>query len=167
MKRYNLPLNNKYTFISITDQGEGNFQCCDNCGTLIRYICHIKDISNKNYFVGTECVKTLQKAEITNEYSMNEQIRAFKKLAEMQNLIKTNNALKVWRSKSYIIAVGLNKNLKPLKCVVEKLFDPFLGTTYPFIESFFDKTVPIGTNESEWCFNDIFEYFNKLRKNVL
>ena len=166
MRRYNLPLNNKYTFIEITDQGEGNYQICDNCGAFIRYVAHIKDINDKHYFVGTECVQTLQKAQISNEYSMNEQIRAFKKLSQAKNLIETNIKLKTWASSKYIILVGLNKNLKPVKLAIEKLFDPFLGTSYAFIDSFIEEMTPKSITD-DWCYNDIFVYFDQLKKQSL
>lgn len=167
MRHYNLPHNDKYTFIEITDNGEGNFTTCDNCGAIIRYVAHIKNCQNKSFYVGTECVVTLQGANITNEFSMLEQIRAFKKLAAINNLIQNNDNLKIWCSskKTFAVAVGYNKNKKPLKLQIEKQFDPFLNESYKFIDTFLDTIQPQSVQES-WCFNDIFVYYNKLKKQV-
>ena len=165
MRRYNLPLNNKYDFIEITDSGEGNFNTCDNCGNIIRYIAHIKDSNNKHYFVGTECVKTLQEANISNEFSMLEQIRAFKKVASANNLLSNNDSLKIFHSESFAVLVGYNKNKKPVKMAIERQYDPFKECYYSFVDSFLNQIKNIAITD-DWCFNDIFNYHDKLKKRI-
>ena len=156
-----LSMNNEYKFIGITDKGEMDGTTCDNCGHLIRYICELIDVNNKHYFVGTECVKTLTEAKISNVYSMNEQIKEFKKVAEAQRLIESG--AKVWQSGEYFYIVGkLGKAVK--KVEIRPVFDMFEGFSYSFVDSFLLelKSLP-GVIKHDWCFNDIFKHISSLK----
>jgi len=161
-----LPMNNEYTFISVTDMGEENFSNCVNCGRLIRYVVELKDQQNKKYFVGTECAKTLANAKICNEYSMNEQINAFKKIATARNLIKkSNGTLKLWGYNDGSVLMIVGKSGKaPKKMYIEPIFDLFTGEKYQFIDSFLKE---IYKNHSviteDYCMMDIFDYFDSLK----
>lgn len=166
MNRYNLSHNNEYTFIELSDLGQDNYQCCDNCGTPIRYVAEIKDSNGKKHFVGTECVQTLSKCKINNEYSLTEQIKAFKKVAAAKNLIKCNDNLKVYSMSDTAIIVGYNKNKKPVKIYIERTFDIFLQKYYSFIDSFLTEIEDIAISNN-WCFNDIFKHFNDLKNNII
>jgi hypothetical protein len=161
-----LPMNNEYTFISVTDMGEDNFSSCVNCGRPIRYVVELQDAANKKYFVGTECAKTLSHAKINNEYSMNEQINAFKKIATARNLInKSNGTLKLWgyNDKSVVCIVG-KSGKNPKKIYIEPIFDPFTGAKYQFIDSFLQETYKNHSVITEdYCMNDVFEYFDSLK----
>ena len=164
MKHYKLAHNNEYTFIDISDNGEMNYTTCDNCGTVIRYVVHLKGADNINYFVGTECVKTLLNCRINNEFSMNEQIREFKKVAEAQGLIKTNNKLKIFASGDGAIIVGLTKSNKPKKVFIKRIYDPFQEVFYPFIDSFLGELKNRDVVNS-FCWMDIFDYLRSLKTN--
>lgn len=162
MKRYNLTHNNEYIFIDITDNGDCNYTTCDNCGTLIRYVVHLQDINNKNYFVGTECVKTLLQCKINNDFSMNEQLNAFKKVAEIRNLIETNNKLKIFSSENSAVIVGLTKNNKPKKLYIKRTFDNFQQKWYTFIDLLLSDIKKMHS-VNDWCYNDIFNYYNSIK----
>lgn len=133
-----LSMSEKYTFIDITDVGE-NFSVCENCGAIIRYVVHLRTSTNKNVYVGTECSKTLQEAQITNEYSMNENIKAFKKVATAKNLIEKGTKVRVAHYTNDCIIVGLNSNGKATKIYLEKTFNPFDGGDIKCLSEFIDS----------------------------
>lgn len=156
-----LSMNNTYTFLSITDKGEIDGTTCDNCGHLIRYVCELIDATNKRYFVGTECTKTLAEARINNAYSMNEQIREFKKVAEARRLI--DNGAKIWASNNHFWIVGV-LGKAPKKVEIMPVFDMFKGTSYSFVDSFIielNKMPNVITED--WCLFDVFKYKESLK----
>jgi hypothetical protein len=160
-----LPMNAEYKCIGITDMGEDNYSTCNNCGRPIRYVCELINQENKRYFVGTECVKTLTKANISNEYSMYEQIKAFKKIAEARNLIEKSDNCKFWglEDKSEIVVVG-RSGKQPKKLFIEPIYDPFEDKTYDFVDMFINE---VYTKQNvtcrNWCYNDIYTYHDSLK----
>lgn len=131
-------MSEKYTFIDIADLGE-IVSVCDNCGALIRYVVHLQTPENKNVYVGTECSKTLQEAQITNEYSMSENIKAFKKVATAKNLIEKGTKVRVAHYAGECVIIGLNSNGKAAKVSLEKTFDSFQGEYIKCLSEFIDS----------------------------
>jgi hypothetical protein len=160
----NLPLNDAYNFIGIFDNGEMNFNTCENCGKPIRYVVELKNSSNKSYFVGTECSKTLQKCNISNEFSMIEEINAFKKLSTAKNLLLNGSNIRIWNGFDYSVIVGLNSRGNAKKIKIENIWDIFKQKNYSFIENFLTELKNNKNSISEnWCFNDIFKYLDYLK----
>lgn len=165
MRRNNLPLNNKYTFMSISDIGETS-QTCDNCGKPIRYVAHLKDSNNKNYYVGTECAKTLSVCDITNEYEMLEEFNAIKKSSEIRNFVTNGKEIKIFGYKdNYVIVVG--KTLKGItkKMKLDKMYN-LHGNVFSSISDTIDYINKNYYVENHFCFNDIFKYFDYLKRKV-
>jgi hypothetical protein len=161
-----LKINESYEFINITDLGEMNYNSCANCGRAIRYVVELKDSQNLSHYVGTECSKTLQKYNISNDYSMNEQINEMKKLSKAINLVNNGSDLKFWGygSKDYLHIIGLNKNGTPQKIYVQKLFDVFLQKEYKFINDFLnDVYTTKDVILKDWCAWDYLSYYESLK----
>ncbi|MDP2720534.1 MAG: hypothetical protein Q8O75_01145 [bacterium] len=62
VRRYNLPLDHKYSLISIEYTGsllDGGGSACENCGKLIVNIATVRTEENKIYHIGTDCAETL------------------------------------------------------------------------------------------------------------
>jgi hypothetical protein len=162
----NLPINEKYDFLGITDMGEGNFNTCNNCGKLIRYVAELRSSNNKKYYVGTECAKTLSQCQINNEFSMLEQFNAMKKVATATNLIQNGSNIKIWGfdDKSTVYIAGLNSKDTVKKITIEKQFDPLLGSEYEFINTFLDSVFnDHNVIIKDWCFYDIEQYLKTLK----
>lgn len=161
-----LTMNNNYKFIGIVDMGEANFDICNNCGRPIRYSCELIDQNNKHYFVGTECVKTLAGAKISNEHSMQEQIKEFKKIAEARLLLEKSDNIKIWaynpeKYKEFFIVGSYGKQVK--KISIKPVFDLFEQKSLSFVDSFIDETYKRkDIIITDWCFNDIFTYHRTL-----
>lgn len=161
-----LSMNNTYDFIGITDMGENNYSTCNNCGRPIRYVCELKDSEQKKYYVGTECAKTLSEAKINNTFSMNEQIKSFKKVAEARNLIEKAENCKFWgnASEDSILIIG-KSGKKAKKIFIEETYDPFTGKNYQFITSFLKEiysTKEVKTGR--FAPIDYIRYYNELNK---
>ena len=162
-----LSMNNEYTFMGINDLGEMNYEVCQNCGRNIRYVCELKDSTNKKYYVGTECAKTLQQAKISNSYSMLEEIAEFKKLASIKSLIQNGTDVKIWaysQNVMELIIVGKQGNT-PKKMTLSRHYDLFKGEPYKFLDDYilelYKKPEIIQT---DWCMAHVFNYFNSLKK---
>lgn len=162
----NLPLNENYDFLGITDMGEMNYSVCANCGRPIRYIAELKNSKGVVSYVGTECVKTLIECKINNSFSMMDQINAMKKIATATNLINKGTDIKIWGydDKTALYIVGKNSKGTVKKIFIEPLFDVFLQKSYSFIDALindvFDNHTPI---LKEWCFYDIEKYMKSLK----
>jgi hypothetical protein len=176
--RGNLKMNDVYQFIDITDLGEMNGTCCDNCGAPLRFVAHVKSTvlnPNQSYYVGTECVKTLAEASISNEYQLMESIKAFKKLSTAKNLYakgKENNTLKVFKSKDRAIIVA-KTGKKAKKVVLEDsyIFCELFKPMNDFIKTALnteDKHCYISDDERHgkysFCFNDVYKHLDSLNK---
>lgn len=166
-----LKMNDIYEFIDITDLGEINGTCCDNCGSLLRNVCHIKStVLNKgvSYFVGTECVKTLMDANISNEYEMMESIKEHKKIASAKNLVKKsidNKTLMIFKSSNRLYLTG-KPNKKPVKIelsesyIFGKLFKPtsdYMEQLKKLPDNYFHVSNDKKHGKYSFCFNDIYE----------
>lgn len=156
-----LSMNEKYTFIQITDLGETS-ACCDNCGASIRYVVELLSSNGKKYHVGTECSKTLQEANISNVYSMNEQLKAFKKVSQAKNLIENGSKVRIAVYIDSCIVVGLNKNGTATKVIIEKCYDPFLATEIQCATDFIESVRPLKDNKFT-CLGSPHWYFDHLK----
>lgn len=155
-------MNDIYTYISVTDMGEGELSSCDNCGRPIRYVVCLENSTKKKYYVGTECTKTLAAASISNEYSMNEAIKAMKEVAEAKKLVTCENC-RIFKGGDYFVIVAKNgKN--PKKVTVKRTFDLFTGEYYSFIDAFMDELTKRDDTVKSWCYNDVFKYYDLLKK---
>lgn len=161
-----LSKNEKYNFVGVSDLGEMNYNSCQNCSRAIRYVAELEKSDGNSVYVGTECAKTLSKYNISNDWSMIEQLNAMKTLSRAINLVNNGTEIKIWGSvaKNGLIIVGKNSKGTVLKINIDPLFDVFLQKNYAFIDSFINevhstKKVIV----SGWCYNDVFTYQDTLK----
>lgn len=159
----------KYTFIEITDLGEqSGLCCCDNCGSPLRYVVTLETSGKKIAHVGTECSKTLQEANITNEYSYNLHIKEFKKIATIRNFINKSEEIKFFggtRQRNIVVAGKAGKAVKYF--VIEPIYDMFIDSELEFINLFIKELYESKSEIIElytWCYNDVFKYINQLKR---
>lgn len=160
----NLPINDTYKFISVTDLGEMNFNTCNNCNKPIRYVVELKNSSDKSFFVGTECSKTLQGCNISNEFAMAEELAEFKKLSTAKNLFLKGSEIKIFAGSDYAVLVGLNSSGTAKKINVSPVWNLMEQKNYSFIDSFINELKNSKNVISKnWCYNDVFKYHDKLK----
>lgn len=156
-----LSMNNSYEFIEMSDLGE-IAGVCYNCGSPIRYSCHLMDKQGEHYHVGTECAKTLAEASISNSYSMMETMREHKKIAEAYRMVEQNNHVKIFSGKDSVVIVGI-LGKTPKKIGIEPVFDMFTSNEYPFVRKFIDTYKDGNRN---WCYAEVYNYLDSLKKMV-
>jgi len=169
-KRGFLPMNIEYQFIGIDDIGEDR-TVCNNCGAAIRYVAELRDSNNKVYYVGTECAKTLSKANISNEYQMLEEFNAMKKVATARNIIQKgidNDTLTIYPGKDYCALVAkTGKTAK--KISLEPIF--IWGNEFKPMASIIAECLnkkefhyKDGDGGYSWCWHYIFENIKRLNE---
>ena len=157
-----LSMNNQYTFIGCTDNGE-DYSACENCGKLIRYVVHLIDKTGKSYYVGTECAKTLAEANISNAYSMGEQIKELKKCAEVKKLITGTH--QIWGYAENFCIVGIiGKQVKKIK--ISPVYDLFGENRLQFVDTLILELTSICKIWNDWCYNDVFKYYDQCKDSL-
>lgn len=75
VRRYNLPLDHKYTLVGIEYLGsllDGGGSSCENCGKLIVNVATVKTEQGNVYGIGLDCAETLSFTDNTTYWKLKE-----------------------------------------------------------------------------------------------
>jgi len=76
---------------------------CDNCGTIITNLYEIHDNENKKYYVGSECINTVQRYCPSIYFSLIEKEKEYRRKMKYINLVRAGEeVLKIENGKYYI-----------------------------------------------------------------
>ncbi len=83
VRRYNLPLDHRYTLISIDYLGsllDGGSSSCENCGKLIVNVATVKTETGNSYRIGLDCAETLSFTDNTTYWKIKEAVALHAKI---------------------------------------------------------------------------------------
>lgn len=93
VRRYNLPLNHKYTLIGIDYLASESATTCDNCNAVIVNVATLKDENGYMYNVGVDCATTLSFTDCNDFWKALEAEALHKKQLSQANKIKKQQKL--------------------------------------------------------------------------
>ena len=101
----NLPANENYKLVASGSFAEGEGWFCENCGRFIRHWNEVENTKNKKFMVGSECINTVLKYNVSKDWD------ALQLLSEANRLkSRRSKLLKILKSGGRIQTTGENKD---------------------------------------------------------